>query len=87
VKRGSDPFKYTVVPEPSEGVDFDVGDIAALVDPALVKTEVVPVPGVDWDMWYDHRHTHERMLRIYDIDRDATFALLFRKIARSYPSE
>ena len=48
---------------------YDLGDVAALVDPSLVKQEVVPAPGVNWDMLYDHKKTHRRMLRLHSIDR------------------
>ena len=68
---------------PSKGF-FDLGDIAALVDPALLKTEVVDVPGVDWDLRYDHENTHGKMLRIYNIDREGTFDTLFRRIEEKH---
>jgi hypothetical protein len=64
-----------------------LGDIAALVDPSLLETEVVDVPGVDWDMWYNHIKTHGKMLRIYDIDRNGTFDLLFKKFASTYSAQ
>lgn len=59
---------------------FDLGDIAALVDPSLCEFEVVNVPSVNWDMLYDHRNTHGRMVRIHSIRRDATFELLYQRL-------
>jgi inosine-uridine nucleoside N-ribohydrolase len=59
---------------------FDLGDIAALVDPSLAKFEVVDVPRVGHDMLYDHKNTHGKMIRIHSIDRAGTFDLLERKL-------
>jgi len=64
---------------PKKGL-FDLGDVAALVDPALCKFEIVNVPSVNWDMLYDHRNTHGQMVRIYAIDRDGTFDLLYQRL-------
>lgn len=65
---------------PNKGL-FDLGDIAALVDPSLVAFEIVNAPSVQWDMLYDHKNTHGRMVRIFSIDRDRTFDLLERRLA------
>jgi inosine-uridine nucleoside N-ribohydrolase len=62
---------------------FDLGDVAALVDPSLVYWEVVDVPGINWDMAYDRSKSFGSMVRIYQIDRDRTFELLYRKLAES----
>lgn len=67
---------------PTKGF-FDLGDIAALVNPDLSKQEVVEAPSVNWDMLYDHGRTHGKILRIHDIDRDGTFKLLSEKLARA----
>lgn len=68
---------------PTKGF-FDLGDIAALVNPTLVKHEVVGAPSVNWDMRYDHKKTHGKMLRLFDIDRDGTFELFYRKFKETY---
>ena len=39
------------------------------------------MPGVGWDLLYDHHRTHGRMLRVYDVDRRGTFDLLERTLA------
>lgn len=70
---------------PTKGF-FDLGDIAALVDPTLVKHEVVSAPSVNWDMRYDHKKTHGKMLRLFDIDRDGTFELFYKKFKDKYGS-
>ena len=64
---------------PTKGL-FDLGDVAALVDPSLAKAETVNAPDVNWDMLYDHKRTHGRLVRVHAIDRDGTFALLERKL-------
>lgn len=69
---------------PTKGF-FDLGDVAALVDPSLVYWEVVDAPSVNWDMMYDHRKTNGKMVRIYQIDSDRTFALLHKRLADAFP--
>ena len=64
---------------PIKGV-FDMGDIVALVDPAVVKHEVVDAPSVNWDMRYDHEKTHGKILRLHDLDRDKTFEMIYQKL-------
>ncbi|MBN1491401.1 MAG: nucleoside hydrolase [Phycisphaerae bacterium] len=54
---------------------YDLGDIAALVDPSLATWEVVDCPEVDWDLSYRFKGTKGRILRCADMDRDGTFAL------------
>jgi inosine-uridine nucleoside N-ribohydrolase len=62
---------------------FDLGDVAALLDPSLVYWEVVKVPGIQWDMKYDRSKSFGDMVRIYQIDRDRTFGLFFQKLAQA----
>jgi inosine-uridine nucleoside N-ribohydrolase len=79
-------FRYTSRSYQSAAKGFyDLGDIAALADPSLVYWEVVEAPGVNWDMAYDRRRTWGKMVRIYQIDRDRTFALFYDKLAERYP--
>ncbi len=59
---------------------FDLGDIAALLDPSLTEWEVVDVPEVEWDMDYVHNHKHGKMLRIYHVDRDRTFQRFYQQL-------
>lgn len=59
---------------------YDLGDIAALIEPKLVKWEVVPAPNVNWDMLYQPGQGRGRMVRIYEIDRDGTFELFYRRM-------
>jgi len=54
---------------------YDLGDVAALVDPDLASWEIVKCPEVDWDLSYHFKDTKGSILRCKDIDRDRTFAL------------
>ena len=59
---------------------FDLGDIAVLYDPGLGCYERTACPTVGWDLRYDHNKTHGEILRCYHVDRDGTFAALYRKV-------
>lgn len=79
-------YRNAYFQSPKKGF-FDLGDIAAIFDPSLVQSEVVAAPSVNWDMLYNHRQTHGRMLRIHQIDRDGTFALLYAKLREHNAAE
>jgi len=66
---------------------FDLGDVAALVDPSLACWETVACPEVDWDLDYCFRDTLGSILRCYHVDRDRTFGLLYRALAETYGGE
>jgi len=59
---------------------FDLGDIAALVDPDLACWDVTQCPEVDWDLSYRFTDRLGSILRCYHIDRDRTFELLYEKL-------
>jgi inosine-uridine nucleoside N-ribohydrolase len=62
---------------------FDLGDIAALIDPAgTCQWEEVQAPSVTFDYRYDFKRTHGTLLRIKSVNRDASFSLLDRALAR-----
>jgi inosine-uridine nucleoside N-ribohydrolase len=62
---------------------FDLGDIAALVDPeGTVEWEVAQTPAVRYDYRYDFTQTNGPLLRIKSIDRTASFRLLDQALAR-----
>jgi len=63
---------------------FDLGDTAALVDPACAPWERVQAPSVRDDMTYDFSRRNGEIVRISTIGRDRAFDLLeeaLRKIA------
>jgi inosine-uridine nucleoside N-ribohydrolase len=70
---------------PTKGF-FDLGDIAALVDPDLACWDEVDCPKVDWDLSYRHTGDMGRILRCYHVDRDRTFGLLYRKLREAFPA-
>jgi len=63
---------------------YDLGDIAALVDPSLACWEVTECPSVDWDLDYDFTQPRGSILRCYHVDRDRTFALLVDHMRRFF---
>lgn len=59
---------------------YDLGDIAALVDPDLACWDVTSCPEVGWDLAYHFTDKLGSILRCYHVDRDRTFQLLYRKL-------
>ncbi len=72
-------YKAPHYQKPTKGF-YDLGDIAALVDPGLASWEVADCPEVDWDLTYKFKGTKGSILRCSDINRDLTFELLGRKL-------
>jgi len=66
---------------------FDLGDIAALVDPDLALWQQVSCPEVDPDLSYKFKGTKGNILRCYHIDRDKTFKLFYGKLKSKYGKE
>lgn len=64
---------------------YDMGDIAALIDPSLACWEETECPEVDWDLSYRFNGTLGSILRCYHVDRDRSFALLYERMRRYYP--
>ena len=63
---------------------FDLGDIAAIVDPDLGLWQVVSCPDIDPDLSYKFTEKKGKILRCYHIDRDGTFDLLYKKLREYY---
>ena len=61
---------------------FDLGDIAAIVDPACARWEVTAAPAVDQDLRYDFTQKRGDIVRIYHVERDRTFDLLEQSLRR-----
>lgn len=55
---------------------FDLGDIAAIVDPNTVRWERVEAPFVDQGLNYNMARKQGEILRIYHVDTEPTFRLL-----------
>jgi inosine-uridine nucleoside N-ribohydrolase len=60
---------------------FDLGDVAAMLDPEVAYYEEVSCPEVDHDLSYRFNNSRGKILRIYHVDRDKTFQLLYDKLA------
>ncbi len=76
-------FESPYFMDPRKGF-FDLGDIAALVNPDIACWDVTPCPEVDWDLSYHFKGTMGSILRCYHVDRDATFALLYERLKNTY---
>ncbi|MDF1514914.1 MAG: nucleoside hydrolase [Anaerolineae bacterium] len=63
---------------------FDLGDIAALLDPEIACWEKTSCPEVGRDLRYHFKNTLGSILRCYHIDREATFSLLYEKLRSAY---
>ena len=63
---------------------FDLGDVAALVDPGLACWEETECPEVGWDLAYQFKGTLGSIQRCYHVDRDRTFGLLYDKLKAAF---
>jgi len=63
---------------------FDLGDIAALVDPGLAVWHEASCPEVEPDLSYEFKGSKGKILRCYHIDRDKTFEMLYSKLKETY---
>ncbi len=61
---------------------FDLGDIAALIDESIIQWETPFIPAVADDYKYIFSGKTKRFIRIYDIQREATFRLLDEALTR-----
>jgi hypothetical protein len=68
--------------DPRKGF-YDLGDIAALLDPDLACWETTPCPEVGPDLAYRFTNKLGSILRCYHVDRDRTFGLLYDRLARA----
>jgi inosine-uridine nucleoside N-ribohydrolase len=66
---------------------FDLGDIAALLDPDIGEWVVEQAPEVKPYLEYDFSKSYGPILRCKDVDRDATFELLYERLAAAYGSK
>jgi inosine-uridine nucleoside N-ribohydrolase len=66
---------------------YDLGDIAALVNPDLACWDETPCPEVGWDLSYRFSGRMGSILRCYHVDRERTFALLYDRLRTCYGSQ
>ena len=72
-------FRSAYYRNPKKGF-FDLGDIAALLDPDLASWEVVDCPDVEKNLDYKFTGTKGRILRCFAINRIRTFELFHNKL-------
>ena len=63
---------------------FDLGDIAALINPDIAEWQVADCPEVEPDLSYRFNGTKGKILRCYHIDRDKTFKMLYERLQTKY---
>lgn len=62
----------------------DLADVAALVDPSVACWDVAECPEVDWDLSYHFKGTLGSIMRLYHVDRDRSYALLYDRLRKYY---
>ncbi|MDZ7719586.1 MAG: nucleoside hydrolase [Balneolaceae bacterium] len=72
--------------DPNKGF-FDLGDMAALLDPEIATCQESVAPTVTHYMDYNFYDTNGTLLRCSDIDRDKTFQLLYDRLKKYYGLE
>ena len=82
IRRERDPQFST----PRKGI-FDLGDIAFLINPDCAKVEQVNAPSIKEDLRYSFKNTHGKILRVADIDRDAVFRELYKRLEQRYSKD
>jgi purine nucleosidase len=71
---------------PNKGF-FDLGDIAALVDPSTVRWEKVDAPAVMQDLQYNFSKTYGPIIRIQWVESEPVFQLFEQALRRIQGSE
>jgi hypothetical protein len=61
-----------------------LASVAALIDPSIGAWDVTECPEVEWDLSYRFKGTLGSILRLYHVDRDRTYALLYDRLRRYY---
>jgi hypothetical protein len=75
--RENDPWYKS----PEKGF-YDMGDIAFLIEPGICKYEISPAPRMDFNMRFDFSKANGKMLRVFDIDNDSVWNMLFSSLKK-----
>lgn len=59
---------------------FDLGDVAWMIQPDLCTMEIVPAPAMSQHMYFDHSKANGSMLRVFNINNEGTWRLLFDRM-------
>jgi inosine-uridine nucleoside N-ribohydrolase len=63
---------------------YDLGDLVYLLEPEACTVEVIKAPTMDEYMFFDHEYTNGKMVRVFDIDNNRAWNLLFEGFAKNY---
>ena len=63
---------------------FDMGDLVYLYESETCSAEVIKAPTMDEYMFFDHEYTNGKMVRVYDIDNNRAWNLLFEGFKNNY---
>jgi hypothetical protein len=61
-----------------------LASMAALLDPSIGAWDVTECPEVEWDLSYRFKGNLGSILRLYHVDRDKTYALLYDRLRQYY---
>jgi inosine-uridine nucleoside N-ribohydrolase len=61
-----------------------LASVAALIDPSPGAWDVTECPEVEWDLSYRFKGTLGSILRLYHVDRERTYALLYDRLRKYY---
>jgi len=79
--REAKPYRKTL-----KKAFFDLGDVAWLADPALGEAEQTDVPDIGNDTFLDWKRTFGPAWRVYQVDTQRTWELLFSAMETAYPA-
>jgi hypothetical protein len=61
-----------------------LASMAALLDPSVGAWDDAECPEVEWDLSYRFKGNLGSILRLYHVDRDKTYALLYERLRLYY---
>ena len=61
---------------------YDIGDIALLINPGICQMEITKAPRMDQFMYFDMKQGVGKMLRVFDIENEAVWNMLFSRLRK-----
>ena len=61
---------------------FDMGDFTFLLDPDSCESEIIDAPELTRFMYFEHTKKYGKMLRVYSVDFERTWALFYDGVDR-----
>jgi hypothetical protein len=59
---------------------YDMGDVAFLIEPEICKYEITGAPKMDQYMFFNFAQGSGKMLRVFDVDNDKVWNMLFSRL-------